>query len=732
MRLWRIDIEQFRSVEDQWIPAEGLVVLFGMNSAGKTSLLEAVEGVIAQTASFRPDPGASDDPIVLGSVLFSLPAADVTGSDDARLYLSLLRGDFSESGIFGERPQYPWDWLDDQHRESLKDLDLHQAKTMLTDSLVASGNAGTAEDRKKLASSVFDPASIYLAADRINVSFNIFGPYLPVEARKAARRIAGEPGEDPLWKLACALTSDGWAHVAWVASGSFSWPEFAAKFPPVIALDGDIESLSGELEGAIVSVHNRLWAFDPTIASPEGGIGRIVVAEPSAIGSNDQDSRYRADQWLETQSKDGSPIRPGIFAPYNEGDWYRVRHSVLAAAILIETEANRIAPDFVKNQGRIGVEVLPVSVWGSGKHRVRATFTDDGDETRDLKVVGAGTARWAGAAIRLAMRRLSQGQQIVVDENGAATDNEDERRRLVSEALRSPLVQTLVRLEPSDAPAVYIADEPESHLHPAALRSVGAWLGQLAESAAMVLVATHSTALLDCRTEVLHRVLVRHTDEGTQLQLMAGDLADELGRISEEFGLTKGELLLMTRLVLFVEGQHDVIVLHEWFADELRTAGVLVFPVHGVDNMPGLATSEIIAALGIRIATLSDDTSVPNAIANSPRTRGERAVARLIAEAERAGITIHAVGLDQPDILFYLDETICRQHAPGFPGWRKAIDEWAKSGEHAPWKRWVKTRYSLPLTPSGIMGLAQECRVQGKIPTEIVRKVQELIAYAAA
>jgi hypothetical protein len=565
------------------------------------------------------------------------------------------------------------------------------------------------------------------------VSFNIFGSDLPVEAKKAAIRIAEEPGEDPLWKVANALTLNGWAHIAWVASGSFSWPDFAAKFPPVIALDGNIESLSGELERALVSVHNRLWEFDPTIAPPSGEIGRIVVAEPAAIGSYDQDSRYRADQWLETQSEEGSPIRPGIFAPYNEWDWYRVRHSILAAAELIETEANRIAPDFVKNQGRIGVEVLPVSVWGSGKHRVRATFTDDGDdETRDLKVVGAGTARWAAAAIRLAMRRLGQGQQIVVDENGAATDNEDERRRLVSEALRTPLVQTLVRLEPSDAPAIYIADEPESHLHPAALQSVGAWLGQLARSAAMVLVATHSTALLDCQTEVLHRVLVRHTDEGTQLQLMAGNLADELRRVSEEFGLTKGELLLMTRLVLFVEGQHDVIVLHEWFADELRTAGVRVFPVHGVDNMPGLATSEIIAALGIRIATLSDDTSVPNAIANSPRTRGDRAVARLIAEAERARVTIHAVGLDQPDILFYLDETICRQHAPGFPGWRTAINEWAKSGEHAPWKRWVKTRYSLQITPSGIMGLAQECRVQGKIPAEIVRKVQELIAYAAA
>ena len=66
----------------------------------------------------------------------------------------------------------------------------------------------------------------------------------------------------------------------------------------------------------------------------------------------------------------------------------RIRHSVLATARAIESEANQIAPDFVKNQGTIGIEVLPVSVWGPGQHRVRATFTESEAEQRDLRVVG--------------------------------------------------------------------------------------------------------------------------------------------------------------------------------------------------------------------------------------------------------------------------------------------------------------------------------------------------------
>ena len=135
LRLLRIDIDQCRSIEDQHIPAEGLVVLFGANSAGKTSLLEAVENLITEAGSFRPDPGAEEDPFVLGSVIFDLPAANLTESADRRLYLAFLRGDYSKPDTFGESPEYPWGWLDEERRASLKDADLEQAKAMLADAL---------------------------------------------------------------------------------------------------------------------------------------------------------------------------------------------------------------------------------------------------------------------------------------------------------------------------------------------------------------------------------------------------------------------------------------------------------------------------------------------------------------------------------------------------------------------------------------------------------------------
>jgi hypothetical protein len=46
VRLLQVNISEFRSIADQQFTAEGLVVLFGPNLAGKTSVLEVVEQLI--------------------------------------------------------------------------------------------------------------------------------------------------------------------------------------------------------------------------------------------------------------------------------------------------------------------------------------------------------------------------------------------------------------------------------------------------------------------------------------------------------------------------------------------------------------------------------------------------------------------------------------------------------------------------------------------------------------
>jgi hypothetical protein len=339
VRLVSVDVEQFRSIEDQQVPLRGLVVLFGPNSAGKTAVLEAVGNLLAREGRLRADPG-DDDPLVLGWVLFDLPAAGTPGSEDALLYRVLLRGDYNRPGLFGIKED-SWGWVQDGLSERLSGSDLDQVQVVLAESLAGVGEAGSREDREVLAHAVFDPGSVYFWADHGNVSANVHLERLPPAAAAAARRMAAATaGDDPLCKLAGELVANGRAHLAWLGSVS-GGKELAVSFPPAIVLDGDLESLSAELESAVVAVHDKTWDFEPeTIERFPDGTVFTSGPQDFAIGGSTDDGRYLIDRWLETQTNAGRAAMPGIFDRYDQHDWYRVRHSVLAAAHVIEAEAN--------------------------------------------------------------------------------------------------------------------------------------------------------------------------------------------------------------------------------------------------------------------------------------------------------------------------------------------------------------------------------------------------------
>ena len=175
MRLLRVDIDEFRSIENQWLPADGLVVLFGPNSAGKTTVLEAVEHVFTQAGKLRTDPGVPDELTVMGSVTFDLPGADVADSPDGRIYRSLLCGEYIKvrSGSSDEDEPWtsddPWAWLCDEITGKLKEAPVDQARSLLAEALAKKGSSGAREERELLARSLFDPEVVYFTADLLDI-----------------------------------------------------------------------------------------------------------------------------------------------------------------------------------------------------------------------------------------------------------------------------------------------------------------------------------------------------------------------------------------------------------------------------------------------------------------------------------------------------------------------------------------------------------------------------------
>jgi hypothetical protein len=717
MRLLGVTIEEFRSIRGQWLPADGLVVLFGPNSAGKTSVLEAAVELLRAGSHLRTDPGLLEDVWAQGSVWFTLPRARTSGSSDAEFYRAFLSGEHAGSRA--------WDGLVPEAGDLLRGKTSDDMREWIASRLVDGGEAGQQADRAVLAQSVLDPAAVFFVADIGRVFIYADADQIPEDAIEAARRIAAWEGtNDPLREIAVGLSTERQAAIGSVTDSG----ALADAFPPVIVLDGNPESLSAELRKTLPVIHDLLWELHhPRTQMGASGYSQLVdlFAIRNSEGRSDY---YFGDPWLERMSESGEPeFREPDHAPDRGAGWYRVRPSILAVAVMIEKQANRAAPGFLQDQGRIGIEILPVSVWGQEDRRIRATFTGSDGESRDLRVVGAGTARWAAAAVQLACRQLEKSHRVVTDRAGLVVSDLAAVMDIVQAARKEPLSQTAVRLEPADAPGVYVVDEPEAHLHPSVIASVLSWLEELARTATAVLAATHSPMLLDTDSSLASRVLVLPRDGGTELQAMTGPMDDSLAEAADELGITKGDLLLMTRLVVFVEGLHDVIILSEWFGNELRDAGIRIFPAHGGDNFqelavtePGLVGSEIIGALGLKMAIIMD---------KSP-TRVEPTANRMLREAKQAGRDVTAVILSEGDLLFYLDKEVCREDAPRFPGWHAARDA-ARRSKARKWKAWVEQEYGLELSPGNIRRLAAKCRRQGRIPSELARAIQRLTALAA-
>jgi len=301
---------------------------------------------------------------------------------------------------------------------------------------------------------VLDPAAAYFVAGSDDVYMRAYAQLLPGDVIDAAHRIAADTDHDDfLWRIADSLATGQSALIGPVADRD----AISDAFPPVIVLDGDPDALSAELVKALPAIHNRLWyshnpGYAPTCflggaqvihSDIEPGLGFGLpggLFESATVAFLESaPDRYFFDDWLEQRSDSAEAEVPVDFEPYGQAAvWSRVRQSIHATAAVIAEEANRVAPGFLRDQGQIGVEVLPVSVWGSENRRIRVTFTGRDGWHRDLRVVGAGTARWAAAAVQLACRRLVNGRQVVTDQDGAVISDRVAVRDLVAAARAEP------------------------------------------------------------------------------------------------------------------------------------------------------------------------------------------------------------------------------------------------------------------------------------------------------
>lgn len=320
--------------------------------------------------------------------------------------------------------------------------------------------------------------------------------------------------------------------------------------------------------------------------------------------------------------------------------------------------------------------------------------------------------------------------------------------RAAGEAAAGPASDPLDQLGALNVP-LFIIDEPEAHLHPAAQREAARWLSaQSGLHPGLFALASHSQAFLaladgagltHVSRDASHLVRLRSLDP-RQLRALDPEIA--------ELGFDRGELLALHRMVLFVEGATDQAVLEGLFRDELREMGVLVQPFHGIKTHRRITEADtLFRVLGPPFhvlvdnvpATRLDELKLANdATLDQQARKGvsdeEKFAAAVLLQARHHTHEVHVHSIECKDILALLDDesvgAVAQEWRPGvapWPGFDVIIDRAGASKQNY---NKLLQKFGVEKDPDFFSAVATLMRDQGRRPKALADVVGALAASA--
>ena len=148
------------------------------------------------------------------------------------------------------------------------------------------------------------------------------------------------------------------------------------------------------------------------------------------------------------------------------------------------------------------------------------------------------------------------------------------------------IMQYITKQKSEGKNIVFIIEEPESHLHPEAIRKINSILSNISIEN-QVIISTHSPLLID-RNNISNNIIV--DDRQAQHVKKLSDVRKILGvRISDN--------LQTANVVVLVEGDNDIKILEKYLSEKsnilnhaFKDGFIIFIPLHGAKNAPQMCS----------------------------------------------------------------------------------------------------------------------------------------------
>lgn len=293
--------------------------------------------------------------------------------------------------------------------------------------------------------------------------------------------------------------------------------------------------------------------------------------------------------------------------------------------------------------------------------------------------------------------------------------------------------------EAAGSSRVLMMDEPENGLHPLARRTAAQGLAAWRQQTGIeILLATHDPDFLDIenfdRWRVARAAGLSQVDRIDDADLLAWMESSD----GEGVGLRPSDLLLNVRVLVFVEGAHDAALLRTWLPGPLASARAKVVAFRGTGNLDGLLDLSALFEFSAAPALIVVDNTRAAVGAAWQRVRAgghwrpeakrlrriqptaeEESLLKLLGTAwsRNQAHRLHAVGLEQPDVICYLPPAAFGETSRSWPQllreWQSAREKHGKTdpGRDKPLKHWLREELGWNPSTSNLIRAALDAPV---------------------